>query len=59
MGISPSFRIHVLRSEPVAATAKLPHQLIVTTSMVAPELDIDELTAGPYYTHDRKTLSFA
>lgn len=36
--------------------AKLDHQIIFTTSMLNPELDGDELTIGPQYTHQRRTL---
>jgi DNA repair exonuclease SbcCD ATPase subunit len=36
--------------------AKLDHQIIFTTSMINPELDGDELTIGPQYTHQRRTL---
>jgi hypothetical protein len=35
------------------------HQIILTTSMIAPELDIAELTVGPFYTHDRKSLAIS
>lgn len=37
-------------------TAKLDHQIIFTTSTINPELDGDELTIGPHYTHQRRTL---
>lgn len=40
----------------LSAGAPLAHQIIVTTSMMNPELETDGLTVGPYYTHDRKTL---
>ena len=36
--------------------AKLDHQIIFTTSTINPELDGDELTIGPRYTHQRRTL---
>lgn len=35
------------------------HQIILTTSMIAPELDTPELTVGPFYTHDRKSLAIS
>lgn len=34
------------------------HQLIFTTSMITPELDLEEYTVGPYYTNENKTLNF-
>lgn len=37
--------------------AKLDHQIIFTTSTINPELDGDQLTIGPHYTHQRRTLS--
>ena len=37
--------------------AKSDHQVIIATSMIAPELNIDELTIGQFYTHERRTLS--
>jgi hypothetical protein len=36
--------------------AKLDHQIIFTTSTINPELDVDELTIGPRYTHQHRTL---
>ncbi len=36
--------------------ARLPHQIIFTTSMMNPELDLDELTVGPSYTRSNKAL---
>jgi archaellum component FlaC len=35
------------------------HQIILTTSMIAPELDTPELTVGPFYTHDLKSLAIS
>jgi len=43
----------------LSAAAPLPHQVIVTTSMMNPELESKGLTVGPYYTHERKTLQLA
>lgn len=37
-------------------TAVSTHQVIIATSMIAPELDIPELTVGEFYTHDNRTL---
>lgn len=34
------------------------NQIIIATSMIAPELDIPEVTVGDFYTHDRRTLTF-
>ncbi|MDG4647272.1 AAA family ATPase [Roseibacterium sp. SDUM158017] len=39
-----------------SAAAKLDHQIIFTTSTINPELDADELTIGPQYSHQRRTL---
>lgn len=36
--------------------ARLDHQIIFTTSTINPELDSDELTIGPQYTHQERTL---
>lgn len=36
--------------------ASLPHQIIFTTSMISPELNIDKYVVGPYYTHDVRSL---
>ncbi|WP_108483890.1 hypothetical protein [Oceaniglobus ichthyenteri] len=40
----------------VSEAAKLDHQIIFTTSTINPELDGDELTIGPQYTHQQRTL---
>ena len=34
------------------------NQLIIATSMIAPELDIPEVTVGEFYTHENRTLRF-
>lgn len=36
--------------------AAFEHQIIFTTSTIAPELDISAYTIGPSYDHDHKTL---
>jgi AAA domain len=38
--------------------AAVKHQIIFTTSMIAPELDGTELCVGPAYTRENKTLKF-
>jgi len=40
----------------ISREAKVEHQIIYTTSMIAPEMDIPELTVGERHTHDRKSL---
>lgn len=40
----------------ISADAKVPHQIIFSTSMVSPELDNESLTIGEYYTEANKTL---
>lgn len=40
----------------VSESAKLEHQIIFTTSTINPELDGDDLTIGPRYTHRQRTL---
>jgi len=32
------------------------HQVIYTTSMMNPELELDDYVIGPHYTHDKRTL---
>ncbi len=34
------------------------NQIIIATSMIAPELDVPEVTVGDFYTHDQRTLAF-
>lgn len=34
------------------------NQIIIATSMIAPELNIPEITVGDFYTHDKRTLTF-
>lgn len=42
-----------------SSTAASTNQLIIATSMIAPELDTPEVTVGDYYTHENRTLRFA
>lgn len=35
------------------------HQIIMTTSMIAPELDTPDLTIGRYFTHENKSLDLS
>ena len=39
-----------------ATELKVPYQVIFTTSMMNPELDLDDYTIGPHYDHDNRTL---
>ena len=36
-----------------------PHQIIFTTSMLNPDLDLDQFTIGPHYNEDLHTLDFS
>lgn len=51
-------RSHNFQRLLVAASkaSRVPHQIIFTTSMLAPELDIPELVIGPKYTESYKSL---
>src|SRR5262249_10482375 len=42
----------------VSRRAKIPHQVIFTTSMMNPSLETGEFVIGPSYTHDMRTLAF-
>ncbi|ODM43943.1 hypothetical protein A9O63_03260 [Cereibacter johrii] len=33
------------------------HQIIIATSMIAPELNTPDITVGEFYSHDRRTLT--
>lgn len=35
-----------------------PHQIIFTTSMLNPDLDLDQFTIGPHYSEELRTLDF-
>lgn len=37
--------------------AQVPHQVIFTTSMMNPNLELDDYVIGPHYTHDNRTLN--
>lgn len=39
-----------------SAKAKSKNQMIIATSMIAPELDVPEVTVGDFYTHENRTL---
>ena len=41
-----------------ATEVDVPHQVIFTTSMMNPELELDDYVIGPHYTHDRRALEF-
>jgi hypothetical protein len=41
-----------------AQKASSENQIIIATSMIAPELNIPEITVGDFYTHDSRTLTF-
>lgn len=51
---SQNFQREVVK---LSRAAKVEHQIIFTTSMIAPELDIPELCVGPNYSANVKTLS--
>ena len=42
-----------------SSAAKSKNQLIIATSMIAPELDVPAVTVGDFYTHENRTLRFA
>jgi len=42
----------------IASLLNVPHQIIYTTSMIAPELEGTTLCVGPYYTDINKSLKF-
>ncbi|WP_072071728.1 ATP-binding protein [Rhodovulum sulfidophilum] len=39
-----------------SSSSKSPNQMIIATSMIAPELDVPEITVGDFYTHQNRTL---
>lgn len=42
-----------------SSTAISKNQMIIATSMIAPELDNPDVTVGAFYTHQNRTLRFA
>ena len=58
-GMQPmrSARFQELLEERLAGI-EVEHQVIMTTSMISPELDGSPYCVGPSYTHDNKTLNF-
>lgn len=54
-GMEP-IRSHNFQNIIVQAAKNGNHQIIFTTSTINPELDNDEYTIGPCYTHDHRTL---
>jgi hypothetical protein len=42
-----------------SSSAKSRNQLIIATSMIAPELDNSDVTVGDFYTHENRTLRLA
>lgn len=42
----------------LSQNAPLPHQIIFTTSMLNPDLDLENFTIGPRYTEQKRTLDF-
>lgn len=58
-GMTPS-RSHRFQELIVKLTTEtpLPNQVIFTTSMMNPELELDDYVIGPHYTEDNKTLDF-
>ena len=56
-GMEPE-RSHVFQRSVVerATEVKLPYQLIYTTSMMNPELELDDYTIGPAYTSEYRSL---
>lgn len=50
---SHNFQEIMLRA---SARAKLDHQIIFTTSMLNPALDVKKYVVGPHYTHKNRTL---
>lgn len=42
-----------------ATEIEVPYQVIFTTSMMNPDLELDDYVIGPHYTHDKRTLDFS
>ncbi len=59
-GMTPS-RSHRFQELIVKLTTEttLPNQVIFTTSMMNPELELEDYVIGPHYTEDNKTLDFS
>jgi hypothetical protein len=59
-GMTPA-RSHRFQELIVKLTTEttLPNQVIFTTSMMNPELDLEDYVIGPHYTEDNKTLDFS
>lgn len=43
----------------LSKSVSTPHQIIFTTSMLNPDLDLDQFTIGPHYSEDLHTLDFS
>lgn len=41
----------------VSEASDVEHQVIIATSMIAPELENSPLVVGRFYTHERRTLN--
>lgn len=54
-GRSHNFQKLIVRE---SQRAKFAHQIIFTTSMINPELELDEYVVGPRYTRENHTLNF-
>ncbi|ADM09290.1 hypothetical protein PB2503_06112 [Parvularcula bermudensis HTCC2503] len=55
-----SKRSHLFQKLIVEKTTEVekPFQVIFTTSMMNPELDMEDYVIGPHYTHSKRTLDF-
>ena len=51
---SQSFQKELVK---ISSESEVKHQIIITTSMIAPELDNTELCVGEFYTESNKTLA--
>lgn len=57
MEVARSHRFQKLVVE-LATEVSVPYQVIFTTSMMNPELELDDYVIGPHYTHEKRTLEF-